>query len=90
MTEVGSMIQVVRSHDGRYGGYRGKVREILEIEGMKLFVVQWENTGRFGVVEPGFSTWINLGKGPPAKDLSKDAEGGNYSEQALLGQRRRR
>ena len=83
MTKIGHTIQVIRSHDGRHAGYRGKVRLIIEIDGMKLFIVQWENTGRFGILEPGYSQWMNLGKGPPAKDMSKDASkdtGGTYTE----------
>ena len=87
-TEVGDRIQAVRV-GGVPHGTKGTVERIYPSLGGGDIRVRWD-TGKVGMMVPGFAEWINLGN-PPPKDMSADANhSGNYGQEALLGQRRRR
>ena len=87
-TKVGNAIQVVRTHHGRDAGRAGRVCAVVPTaEGFNLLIIKWDS-GRFGLLEPGYDQWINLGN-PPTKDMSTDIDA-TYIQEAVLGQRRRR
>ena len=87
-TNVGNAIQVVRTHDGRDAARVGRVcAKVPTTEGFNLLIIKWDS-GRYGLLEPGYDQWINLGN-HPTKDFSTDIDA-TYIQEAILGQRRRR
>ena len=87
-TKVGDRVQAIRV-GGVPHGTKGTAVKVDDDIFDGYIRVRWD-TGKAGMMAPGFAEWINLGN-PPPKDMSVDADhSGNYNQEALLGQRRRR